>query len=139
MPKIGHGCFAREADVASGLDRAAAAPGDEDGQVVVIVLVAVAVAAAIDQHAMIEQGAVTLGHALQSLQQIGQLRDVELIDLAHLADLLRIAPVMGNLVVTFIHAEVGVAAIARLIGKDERRDARGVGLKRSGMGRRRLN
>ena len=42
-----------------------------------IVLVAVAVTAAIDQHAMIEQCAVTLGHALQSLQQVGQLRDVE--------------------------------------------------------------
>ena len=37
--------------MASGLDRAAAAPGDEDGQVVVIVLIAVAVAVA-DQYAM---------------------------------------------------------------------------------------
>jgi hypothetical protein len=71
----------------SGLDRAAAAVGDDDGQVVVIVLVAVTVAAAIDQHAMIEQGAVTLGDALQSLEQVGQFRRCEIVNLAHLADL----------------------------------------------------
>jgi hypothetical protein len=54
---------------------------------------------------------------------------VKLIDLANLADLFGVVPVMGKLVMTFVHAEIGVAAVTRFVGKDERGNSRRIRLK----------
>src|ERR1700733_13578790 len=53
------GGFSREANVAAGFEGAAAAAGEEDRQVVVVVAVAVGNAAAVGDHAMVEQCAVS--------------------------------------------------------------------------------
>ena len=112
-PEIGHGRFVFEAHMASGGDCATAVACQQDREVVVVVAVAVDVAAALGD-AVVEQRAVAFADGLQPLKRVGELRDVKLIDRAHLPDFLRIVPVVEKLAVAFVHAEFGVAFVAAL-------------------------
>ena len=63
--------------MAAALQRAAAAAAQQDGQVIVVVPVAVGVTAAIGDHRVVQQCAFTLAHAVELLQQVGELPGVE--------------------------------------------------------------
>ena len=102
-------------DVPARLDRAAAAAGEQNRQVVVIVGVAVGVAAAVDDHAVVQQRAVALLDALQLRQQVGELLDVELVDVADLRLLLLVAAVVRQVVVAFRDADERVRLVAALV------------------------
>ena len=67
----------------------------------VIVAVAVGKGAAVGDHAMVEQRAITFLHGLELVQQIGELLDVIAVDLRDLFDLLPIAAVMRQAVMGF--------------------------------------
>ena len=114
----------------AGLDRPVALARQQDRQVVVGVGVAVADAAAVDDHAVVEQRAVALGDRLQLLEQVSQLGDVELVDLLDLLLLGRVAAVVREVVVAVRDADGPVAAVAAVVGEDERGDPREVALER---------
>ena len=61
---------------------------------------------------MIEQGSVAFGHGFEPLEQVGQLRGVELIDFADLCLLGFIAAVMGQLVVPVVNIDEGIRPVA---------------------------
>ena len=71
-------------DVAALLERAAGSASEDQREVVVVVGIAVGVAAAVGQHAVVQQRAVSLFDRVQLLQQVGQLLDVERVDVANL-------------------------------------------------------
>ena len=106
----------------AGLDRAAAATGHEDRQVVVVVAVAVADAAAVDDHRVVKQRAIALTDRLQLAEQVGELFDVKAVDLLDLFMLVRVAAVVREVVVAFGNADEGVALVAPLVGEHEGAD-----------------
>ena len=118
--------------MASRLERAAAASGEQHGQIVVRVRVAVGDAAAIDDHAIVEERALAFAHGLQAFEEVGELRHVEAIDLRQLRLLLRIAAVVRDVVMAIGHAGEGVAAVAAIVGHHESGDPGGVGLESEG-------
>ena len=76
-------------EVPAALDRAAALAGEEDRQVVVVVAVAVADPAAVDDHRMVEERPFALTDRPELLEQVGELLDVEAVDLLDLGLLRR--------------------------------------------------
>ena len=80
-------------------------PDQQDRQVVVVVAVAVADAAAVDDHAVVEQRAVAFLDRLQLAEQVGELLDVEAVDLLDLRLLLRVVAVVRQVVVAFGDAD----------------------------------
>ena len=72
------------------------------------------------------------GDALQLFQEVGQLRDVEAVDLADLFLLLGVVAVVRQVVVAVGHADERIGPVAALVGHDERADARQVALEGQG-------
>jgi len=100
-PEVVERRFVVVTNVAARLQRSSTLAGDENWQVVVVVGIAVGVAAAVGNHAMIEQRSVSFFDALHLVQQVCQLRRVELVDLANLGLLGFIVAVMRKIVMPF--------------------------------------
>ena len=94
------------------------------------VSIAVREARAIDDHAVVEQGALALRDRAQPAEHIGELLDVEAVDVADFHVLRVVALVVGERVVAVVHADVAVAAVRSLICQHEGAHARHVGLER---------
>src|SRR5579884_1381510 len=81
-------------------DRARALAGQQDRQVVMVVAVAIADARAVDDHRIIEQRTLALADGLHLFQQVGQLGDMEAVDLADLVLFLLVPAMMGKVVMS---------------------------------------
>ena len=81
------------------LDRAAPFAGDEDREVVVVVAVAVADPAPVDDHRVVEDGAVPLADRAELVQEVGELLDVVEVDLLDLRLLVAVLAVVREVVV----------------------------------------
>ena len=86
--QVAHRGAVRVAHVAPGLDRAATPPAEQDRQVVVVVSVAIADAATVDQHGIVQKALVAFLDALQLVEDVGKLLNMELVDQADLLQLL---------------------------------------------------
>lgn len=75
---------------ATGSDRAAPAPGEQDGQVLAIVEIAIAQRAAVEQQAIVEECAVAFLHRLQFADQVAELLDVEAVNRVQCIEVLRL-------------------------------------------------
>ena len=73
--------------MAAGENGAAAFARDQHGEILVVVLVAIADAAAVDDHAVVEQGPVAFANGFQLLKNVGELLGVKAIDGADLGEL----------------------------------------------------
>src|ERR1051325_12119549 len=82
------------AKMAAAAHAAGSAARDDDRQIGVIMNVGVAHAAAIKIERVIEERAIAIGSLLHFLEEFGEERDVELIDLRHAGDFVRIVAVM---------------------------------------------
>ena len=110
------------------LEAAAAAAGEDDREVVVVVAVGVTDAAAVDDHAVVEEGAVAFGEGFEFLEEVGKLGAVKLVDAGDFFEFFGIALVVGDAVVGVGDADIGEAAIGTVVGEEEGGDAGGVGL-----------
>ena len=90
----------------------------------------IAHAAAVQVERMVEQRAVAFRRGLQLLQELREQRDVELIDLGHLGDLLRIVAVMRQRMMRIGNADLRIGAVAGFARQLKRDDARDVALQR---------
>ena len=79
---------------------------------------------------MVEQRAVAFRRGLQLLQEVGEQRHVERVDLGHLRDLLRIVAVVRERMVRIGHADLGIGARAGFARQLEGDDAGDVALQR---------
>ncbi len=77
---------------------------------------------------MIEQRAVAFRRRLELGEELGEQRDVELVDLRHPGDLRRVVAVVRQRVVRVGHADLGIGAVAGLAGELEGDDAGDVAL-----------
>ena len=93
-----------------------------------VVPVAVPQPAAVQDHAVVEERPVPFGDGLELLQEVGQLRHMEEVDLADLLQFLRVAAVVREVVVPFRNVDLPVAAVAAGVGKHQRCHARRVRL-----------
>ena len=96
------------------------AASDDDRQVRMVVNVRIADPAPVKNERMVEQRAVAFGRGFQFLQEPGEERNVERIDLRHPLDLGRVIAVMRQRVMRIGNADLGVSAIARLARELER-------------------
>ena len=85
-------------------------------------------AAAVDEHRAVEQRRVALADRLEPLEQVGELLDVEAVDLLELLVLFRVAAVVREVVVSLGNADEGVALGAPLVGVHEGADPGDVAL-----------
>src|SRR5450759_4162126 len=108
--EIAHGSFLAIDHAAAGLDGLAGAPGDQRGKVVVGVPVAVGEAGAVDDHAVIEQRAVTFLDRLQLLHPGGELEHVIAVDLRHLFHQIGLIAVVGERMEAVGYADLAVGA-----------------------------
>lgn len=69
------------ADVSPGLEGGSPCPGKEDGKVIVVVAVAIANAASVEDHALVEECALAFGDRTQFAEEVGELFEVEPVDL----------------------------------------------------------
>jgi hypothetical protein len=106
--------------VATGRDRAAAAPRER--QIEVRVLVSVGDAVAVHGEESVEEAARALAHAAQSRDKVGELLEVEAVDAGDLRALLGVAAVVRRIVVAVWHAGERVAAVAALAHHQERNE-----------------
>ncbi len=103
---------------------AAAAAGQDDGQVVMRVAIAVRVATAIDDHRIVqERFAVHVLCVLHFIQKLGELLRVPKINLFELLDFFRIVLVMRQIVMPFRHADVRERFVAAVMSQQESGDA----------------
>ena len=103
--QIVEGRILRESEVLALLfKRSRAAARQQDRQVIVVMAVAVADACAVDDHGVVEQGAVGFVDAVQLLQEIGDLLRVEFVDLRDLIELVGVTAVVRHIVMAFRHA-----------------------------------
>ena len=93
-----------------------------------VVDVGVAHAAAVEVERVIEQRAVAVRRGFQLCEELGEQRDVELVDLRHLGDFLRIVAVVGKRVMRIGDADFRVGAVAGFAGELEGDDAGDVAL-----------
>ena len=114
--------------MAAGVQCAAAFAEQENRQLIVVVAVAVADAGAVEEHHVVEQGAVAFFDCLQFGDEVVEVLSVELVDLGDLFELGFVAAVVGAVVVAFGHADELVAAVASFVGEDEGAEAGEVGL-----------
>ena len=111
-----------------GLDRAASPPGQQHGKVVVRMGHAVLDGAAVHDHRVVEKAAaIRLAGLLQLLQPGREQLHVEDVDLGDLLHLVGVALVVGEVVVPFADADVGIGAVAAVVGHDEGGDPGAVG------------
>ena len=92
--------------MSSSLEAEFAATCENDGQVIVVVTVTVSDAATINNHRLIEQGAVTDFHRIHRLEEIRQLIGVKSVDLSDALQFFFITTVVGETVVPVTNADV---------------------------------
>ena len=112
----------------AGVQRAAAFAEQQDRQLVVVVAVAIPDAGAVEEHHVVEQGAVAFFDCLQFGDEVGQVLGVELVDLGDLFELGFVAAVVRAVMMAFGHADELVAAVRAFVGEDERAEAGEVSL-----------
>lgn len=96
-----------EIDVAAGLEGAATVAGEYDGQVVVIVAVAIGNTAAVNDHRVVQQGfPVHIFCGLHFLKKVGELPEVEFVDLRDLLEVVLVTLVVRDIVVAVVDADV---------------------------------
>ena len=91
-------------------------------------LVAIAEAAAVNEHGLVEQAVVGLTHLLHPGQEPRELLNVEPVNLRELGQLRLVALMVGKLMVRLGHADFRKGAVAAVVRKHERADARRVAL-----------
>ena len=124
--EIAHrGVFA-EAQVAAALQGAAAAAGEDDGEVIMAVTVGIADAAAKNDHAVVQQASVAFFDAFEFLEEVGKLFTVKFINFSNFFELFCIVLVMGDAVVAIRDADFGEAAVGAIVGEEEGGNTRGV-------------
>ena len=99
-------------NMASGIDGAASPAGQDQGKVLFVVAVSIAAAAAVKNHTVVTEGAITLPHRLQPLDKLGELRDVETVDPANLLEVGLSALVMRKAVMAIGNRDLTVAPVA---------------------------
>ena len=87
------------------IERRAAAPGQQDRQVVVVVTITVGIAAAVGNQAIVQQRSFSFLDGLEFLQQISELLDVKPVDGAQLALFGRVVLVMREVVMPVADVE----------------------------------
>ena len=85
-------------------------------------------AAAVNDHRMIEQRAVSVRCRLELVEEIRKLGDVEPVDRPDLRLLGDVAPVVREVVMAVGNADRRIASVASVVAEDERRDSALVGL-----------
>ena len=88
--------FLRVPDVATTLDLAGAASGNQNGQVVVRVAVPIGGSTAVNNDRVVEEVAVTVGRRSELLEEVREVLYEERINLRDVVDLLGIALVRSN-------------------------------------------
>ena len=104
----------------------------QQGQVLVIVNARVAHAAAVDVNRMIEERSIAIRSSLHFLQELGEQRNVEGVDLGDLRHLLGIIPMVAGGMVGFGDTDLGISTIALFAGELEGDHAGDVRLKCQG-------
>src|SRR6266850_3727614 len=120
--KICQRCRLGELYMSSALHSTCGATGYEDRQVDVVMDVRIAHAAAIKIEGMVQQRPISIGCRFQFSEKFSEERNVELIDLCHLGDLLRIVAVMGERMMGIRDADFRIGAIARFSSELEGND-----------------
>ena len=128
--EVGHRGAVFVLDVPPCLHGAAALARDQDREVVVVVAIRIGDTATVDEHRVVEEGAVRLLNGFHPIQDIGELLDMERIDLLKLVELFRVLAVVADLVVAVGDPDVAVRPVAALVRQHEGADPRQVGLER---------
>ncbi len=110
----------------------AAAAGQQHRQIVVVMAVAIANAAAVNDHGVIEQGAIAIGRGFHLLQESSELLHVVLINGGHFIHQRGVIPMMRQAMVAFGHADLAIRAVAAFAGQHESGNTRDVRLQRDG-------
>ena len=92
--------------------------------------VAVVDRASVDDHAAVQKGAVALLYRAQTVDEVGELCDVETVDAPDLVEVVLATLVVRDAVVPVGHADARIAAIASGSRVHQRRDTRDVSLER---------
>jgi hypothetical protein len=109
--KIGEWSFAFGFEVSARLQGAIAVAGEDDRQVFVVMAVAIANACTIDDHRVIEQGAIAIFGVLEILQEAGEFGSVVFVDFCNERKSAFVALVVREVVMRFIDADFGEGAI----------------------------
>ena len=118
---------------AAGAGTSAPAAGEQDREVLVRVPVAVAQAAAVDDHRMVEQGALAIGRRLQLPEEAREELRVERIDLRHAFDPFGVPAMVRERMMRIRDANLRVRAQAAFAPHHHRDDPRRVGLERDDL------
>src|SRR5579872_5843201 len=130
--KIRHRGFGGVLYVAAWFKSSAAAAGQHGRKIFVQVAVAITEAAAVDDHGMIEQGSVAVLSRFQLREEVGELVDVEAVDLRYLLDFVLVSLVVSQSVVSFCDTYFAIRACALLGGHQHCCNASHVCLKSDG-------
>src|SRR6185312_3138524 len=103
---------------------------EQYGKVIVIMAVAVADAASVNDHRMVEQGAVAVASRFQFTKEIRELLHMIAVDFRDFIHQLGIVAMMRKPVMPFRHADLAIGAIASFPRQHERADASDVRLER---------
>ena len=111
-------------------DSAISIPSEHHWQVVMAVSVAIADRAAVYDHTVIEQCFVTFLNALQPIKKMREEFAMITIDLCEVRNIAAVVAVMGETVMTSLHAKVRIASVIPVVRQQICSDARGISLER---------
>ena len=110
-----------EVEVLAGIELSTGISGKDDGQVLVGVTVGIGQATSPDNHGVVQKAfAINVLGRFHLLKEVSELLVVEGINLDDLVDFPLIIAVMGETVVTFVHAHLGEVAVAAIVRQEER-------------------
>ena len=114
--------------MATWLQCSATPPGQQDGQILGVVRVPVPKCTSVENHRIVKQCSLTFLDGFEFFQEVGQLCDVVAINRFDFSLLFLISLVMGEHMVSFRDADLGITAIVAAVANHERNHAGRIGL-----------